>query len=306
MKLINNAIESHDEGNNYFIKMPVSVSTANLMNTTEAVNNNNINNKTKDNNNNIKTFRFEFSKGFIDELSRFSKVHQFDERRAYKEAWQKWKSNPEIDEIISFEVRRLEEIGYKGDIEDKMFKSGRYYFRKKSIKQNDKKDEETAETPVSVSQEQDDNKNTGNTDNTANAHDAHDAHDDDDEFSSEQSMQSQDQSPTAVAAGAASTEKKKQQRRPYITMSKNCIRLMDSHITEFSKLPEFKPSTSYDNFYQEMMSTPQMMQEIENIISKYEKTMNKTSESLEAIMDDIMDKIKKTYKNRYYRFVNRE
>ena len=294
MKLINNAIESHDEGNNYFIKMPVSVSTANVMTTTEAVNNNNINN----NNNNIKTFRFEFSKGFIDELSRFSKVHQFDERRAYKEAWQKWKSNPEIDEIISFEVRRLEEIGYKGDIEDKMFKSGRYYFRKKSIKQNDKKDEETADTPVSVSQEQDDNKNTANTANTANAHD------DDDEFSSEQSIQSQDQSPTAGAT--AITEKKKQQRRPYITMSKNCIRLMDSHITEFSKLPEFKPSTSYDNFYQEMMSTPQMMQEIENIISKYEKTMNKTSESLEAIMDDIMDKIKKTYKNRYYRFVNRE
>ena len=111
--------------------MPVSVQTANLMTTT-----------TTDAkvNNNIKTFRFEFSKGFIDELSRFSKVHQFDERRAYKEAWQKWKSNQGIDEIISFEIRRLEEIGYKGDIEDKMFKSGRYYFRKKSIKQTDKKE----------------------------------------------------------------------------------------------------------------------------------------------------------------------
>ena len=81
-----------------------------------------------------KTFRFEFSKGFIDELSRFSKVHQFDERRTYKEAWQKWKSNPEIDHIITIEVRRLEESGYVGDIEDKMFKSGRYYFRKKTLK----------------------------------------------------------------------------------------------------------------------------------------------------------------------------
>ena len=276
------------------------------MTTTETINNSKINNNkimdddAKNNdakNNNIKTFRFEFSKGFIDELSRFSKVHQFDERRAYKEAWQKWKSNQEIDEIISFEIRRLEEIGYKGDIEDKMFKSGRYYFRKKSIKQTDKKDEETADATISVSQEQE------NQYDNKNAEKANKGHDDDDEFSSEQSTQSQDQSSTAAAAG---TEKKKQQRRPYITMSKNCIRLMDSHITEFSKLPEFKPSTSYDNFYQEMMSTPQMMQEIENIIAKYEKTMNKTSESLEAIMDDIMDKIKKTYKNRYYRFVNRE
>jgi hypothetical protein len=166
-----------------------------------------------------------------------------------------------------------------------MFKSGRYYFRKKSIKQTDKKEEEIADTIVS----QDVNKNEEN------------ACDDDDEVSSEQTTQDQAQSPIAMT-----TEKKKQQRRPYITMSKTCIRLMDGHITDFSKLPEFKPSTSYDNFYQEMMSTPQMMQEIENIIAKYEKTMNKTSESLETIMNDIMDKIKKTYKNRYYRFVNRE
>jgi len=112
-------------------------------------------------------------------------------------------------------------------------------------------------------------------------------------------------------------KKPQQQRRPYITMSKSSIRMMDAHIEKFSKTPEFKPSTSYDSFYQEKMSSPEMMAEIELIIQKYEKTLqnvssqNETNEndvatpSLESIMSDIMDKIKKTYKNRYYRFVNK-
>ena len=36
------------------------------------------------------------------------------------------------DDIINKEVKRLFDLGYKGDIIDKMFKSARYYFRKKS------------------------------------------------------------------------------------------------------------------------------------------------------------------------------
>jgi transcriptional regulator NrdR family protein len=85
---------------------------------------------------------------------------------------------------------------------------------------------------------------------------------------------------------------------------------MDDHIVAFSTNPEFKPSTSYDNFYQEKMSSLQMMTEIEVIVGKYEKTMtNNTATivpSLEDIMHEIMDKIKKTYKNRYYRFANKK
>jgi hypothetical protein len=36
------------------------------------------------------------------------------------------------DNIVNEEYRRLKELGYDGDIFDKMFKSARYYFRKKS------------------------------------------------------------------------------------------------------------------------------------------------------------------------------
>jgi hypothetical protein len=229
-------------------------------------------------NNNIKTYRFEFSKDFIDELSRFSKVHQFDERRTYKEAWQKWKSNPEISDVISGEIRRLNENGYKGNIEDKMFKSGRYYFRKKSI----------GLSQLSTS--------TSNDLEPASA-----------DVSSSPPSSASTPTPTPTTAPTTVAKPPQQQRRPYITMSKTCIRMMDRHIETFSNNNEFKPSTSYDNFYQENMSSPEMTNEIENIIEKYDKilsTGSRTVTTLDEITHEIMDKIKKTYKNRYYRFVN--
>jgi len=60
----------------------------------------------------------------------FSKVHQYDQRKDFKEAWEIWTKENETD--ISEEVKRLQQLGYEGDVLDKMFKSARYYFRKKS------------------------------------------------------------------------------------------------------------------------------------------------------------------------------
>jgi hypothetical protein len=253
----------------------------------------------------IKTFRFEFSKSFIDELSRFSKVHQFDERRTYKEAWQKWKSNPEIDNIMSFEIRRLEKNGYSGDIEDKMFKSGRYYFRKKTLKvaeHTTTDDNSTSADKYGDDDKIDDGDEDDYDNNIINPTTTKLFKNTDDTTKTPQT-----QTQTLVVQ---SPKPAQQQRRPYITMSKTCIKLMDDHIVAFSTNPEFKPSTSYDNFYQEKMSSLQMMTEIEVIVGKYEKTMTNNAAtivpSLEDIMHEIMDKIKKTYKNRYYRFANKK
>ena len=43
----------------------------------------------------------------------------------------------ENDDIVSDEVRTLSSSGYDGDILDKMFKSARYYFRKKSTEKKE-------------------------------------------------------------------------------------------------------------------------------------------------------------------------
>ena len=77
-------------------------------------------------------YRFKFTEEFMEELHNFSKVHQYDHRKDFKEAWVKWADNNE--DIISKEVDRLKTLGYPNDdiIDDKMFKSARYYFRKKS------------------------------------------------------------------------------------------------------------------------------------------------------------------------------
>jgi hypothetical protein len=68
-------------------------------------------------------------------LYKFSKIHQYDHRKDFKEAWQLWIE--ENDDIVSDEVRVLSNTGYDGDILDKMFKSARYYFRKKSTEKKE-------------------------------------------------------------------------------------------------------------------------------------------------------------------------
>jgi len=80
-------------------------------------------------------YRYKFREEFVDELYKFSKIHQYDHRKDFKEAWQLWIE--ENKDIVSDEVRVLTNTGYDGDILDKMFKSARYYFRKKSTEKKE-------------------------------------------------------------------------------------------------------------------------------------------------------------------------
>ena len=78
----------------------------------------------------IQIYRYKFTDEFMSELYIFSKVHQYDHRKVFKEAWEIWLE--ENSNMVDSEVNRLENLGYEGNIIDKMFKSARYYFRKKS------------------------------------------------------------------------------------------------------------------------------------------------------------------------------
>ena len=183
-----------------------------------------------------KTFRFEFTEDIMDAIKQFAIVHQYDERKMYKEQWSNWYN--ENKEEMEREIQRMNEIGYVGDVKDKMFKAGRYYFRKKNIKNQDK--EEPREIEVF------DNINTVNTQNT---------------------------------------EKK---RRNYITMLESTLVAMDEHIKlSLAADTEFKPSDGYSEFCEKnvlVLRTEIQRMVVENIIDK----------------KDIAEKIKKTYKNRYY------
>jgi hypothetical protein len=92
----------------------------------------------------IKTYRFTFSDEMINEISYFSKIHEHDERTAFKEAWTEWSKHTNIQPLIQAEINKLSELGYKGDVLDKLFKSARYYYRKK--KDMDEDDNDIAES----------------------------------------------------------------------------------------------------------------------------------------------------------------
>ena len=82
----------------------------------------------------IKTYRYEFSAEIMALIAEFARNHQFDDRKIYKENWLSWtKTNADL---VETELSRVMRLGYSGNIADKMFKAGRYYFREKKSTPN--------------------------------------------------------------------------------------------------------------------------------------------------------------------------
>lgn len=77
-----------------------------------------------------KIYRFKFSNEIVEMLDSFSKLHKYAGQKDYKEKWDEWLIDNK--QVIDKEVERLITLGYEGNVKDKMYKSARYYFRKKS------------------------------------------------------------------------------------------------------------------------------------------------------------------------------
>jgi hypothetical protein len=90
-----------------------------------------LNEDTSSSMNKVTIYRYTFSSDFTEELFTFAKIHQYDDRHDFKDAWNVWVD--ENNDMIEMEIRRLQSLHYTGDIVDKMYKSARYYFRSKSI-----------------------------------------------------------------------------------------------------------------------------------------------------------------------------
>ena len=74
-------------------------------------------------------YRFKIEVELLELLKRFTIQHQFENRKDFKESWNKWK---EIHtEEINKEKERMKLLNYKGDVEEKLYKAVRYYFRNK-------------------------------------------------------------------------------------------------------------------------------------------------------------------------------
>ena len=94
----------------------------------------------------VQTFHFHFSEELTERFTYFATLHRFDERKTFKESWAKWIAEEDVANCIAGEIELLTAEGYKGDILDKMFKSVRYYYRKKPFEPDPPKTRKTYES----------------------------------------------------------------------------------------------------------------------------------------------------------------
>ncbi len=78
----------------------------------------------------VQVFRFKFTQEIMNMLQEFAQIHKYDDKETYKEAWDNW--TKEKEDIIKSEEIRITNLGWKGNIKNKMYKSAKYYFRNKS------------------------------------------------------------------------------------------------------------------------------------------------------------------------------
>jgi len=164
-----------------------------------------------------KTFRFKFTDETQTALAYFADVHKLDDRHTFKEEWENWIK--ENENMLKSEIHYLQEMGYDGNVESKMFKSARYYFKNKKPK--------------------------------------------------------------------SAEEQKPKQRRKYIKMDKNILKLIDTHINQNVNNENYKPSSGFDMFKTEFE---------DEVSSEFERI----KETCDISDEDIELKMKKTYKNRYF------
>ena len=202
-----------------------------------------------------KIFRYKLSDNIMELITQFAKIHQFDDRHAYKEAWEKYVN--ENREITDREISRLAELKYKGDVMDKMFKAGRYYFRTKGVPPP--QDGNAGVSPP---------------------HDGPEDNDDDDEAVVD---------PDAVVGGRNPQRNPQRNPRSYIVMQPIIIQAMDKQLLSIIKNANFKPAQGFIQFCNQHIDI--LREEITRLTS--EGGVGMTAKTL-------ADKIKKTYKNRYF------
>ena len=79
---------------------------------------------------NVKIFRFKLSDEIMMAISDFARIHRYDTKDDFKDAWGVWAG--ENAHLISAEQERLSAMGFDGDLNKKMYVSARYYFKNKT------------------------------------------------------------------------------------------------------------------------------------------------------------------------------
>jgi hypothetical protein len=76
-------------------------------------------------------FRFDFTSEVGNLLAKFSDEHETEKYNVFQSSWNSWINMEGISDILTKECGRLREEGYTGDVWDKLYKSARYYYKKR-------------------------------------------------------------------------------------------------------------------------------------------------------------------------------
>lgn len=177
----------------------------------------------------MKPFRFTFQDEVKLKLEEFSKMHSNDDRKVFKYAWDSWMKTDDAI-CIHQDVDRLKKEGCEGDIYDKMYKSARYYHRKKEAKKQEK------------------------------------------------------------------MELLEDKKREYLTFSENILFIMDMHINNMVKHEVMKRQSPAEIYH---MFCIEHREDIQKEVILFCNTWGAKN------ADDLSLKFKKTYKNRYYKKINK-
>lgn len=183
-------------------------------------------------NNTHRVLRFEFSAAVINAVTAFVGTHRYDDRKTYKEAWTAWLLTKDIAALLDAEHARLNNLGYTGDVADKLFKSARYYFRGKLQQQ------------------------------------------------AQQQVQ-----PT--------------RRQKYVSLKRSLLDAMDAHIERGISTP----AAGFADFCTAHTEDAVLKTEVASLFARYTaetRASNPNEPNETKIMKEILDKLKKTYKNRYF------
>ena len=84
----------------------------------------------------FKRYRFDFTEKVKLMLADFANMNKNTTRKEFTEAWNTWLSHETIKSLLESERGRMESEGFEGDVLDKMFKSARYYHKKRDTNIN--------------------------------------------------------------------------------------------------------------------------------------------------------------------------
>ena len=85
----------------------------------------------------LQQHHFNYSDEFAEQLATFAMAHLDDRSKEFKTAWKEWTESN--DAMIQREVVAMKTAGYEGSVEEKMYFSARYYYRKKAIREKTEK-----------------------------------------------------------------------------------------------------------------------------------------------------------------------